>query len=174
MAVLGNTQRLVLRQFKASDADFVAKLLNTETFIRYIGDRGIRTAEDAEKYIAERIVSSYDANGFGMYLVALNDSDTSIGMCGLVKREELDSPDIGFAFLPEFEGKGYAYEAAMAVLKKDMLEYRLETVLAVTLLDNEKSNALLVKLGFRLRGKTSLYGVENNLYECLGTEAVAS
>src|SRR5215211_8957085 len=115
MTVL-ETERLFLRQFTVDDAQFVLTLLNEPSFLRYIGDKKVRNIEDARQYVLNGPVASYERNGFGLYLVELKDSHTPIGMCGLIKREELPDPDIGFAFLPEFCNKGFAFEAATAVL----------------------------------------------------------
>ena len=116
MTVL-ETERLSLRQFTVDDAQFILTLLNEPSFLRYIGDKQVRNLEDARQYILNGPVASYERNGFGLYLVELKESYTPIGMCGFLKREELPDPDIGFAFLPEFWSKGFAFEAAAAVLE---------------------------------------------------------
>ena len=116
MTVL-ETERLILRRFNVDDADFTLKLVNEPSFLRYIGDKKVRNPEDARQYILNGPVASYERNQFGLNLVELREAHTAIGMCGLLKREELSSPDIGFAFLPEFWNKGFAFEAATAVLR---------------------------------------------------------
>jgi RimJ/RimL family protein N-acetyltransferase len=144
------TERLSLRQLTVDDAQFILTLLNEPSFLRYIGDKQVRNLEDARQYILNGPVASYDRNGFGLYLVALKESYTPIAMCGFLKREELPDPDIGFAFLPEFWNKGFAFEAAAAVLQHAREKLGLQRVLAITSLDNEASIKLLQRLGFRL------------------------
>ena len=148
MTVL-ETERLLLRQITVDDAQFILTLLNEPSFLRYIGDKQVRNLEDAEAYIRNGPVASYERNGFGLYLVELRESYTPIGICGFLKRDELPDPDIGFAFLPEFWGKGFAFEAAAAVLEDARQRLRLQRILAITSLDNEASIKLLQRLGFR-------------------------
>src|ERR1044072_4986790 len=116
MTVL-ETERLSLRQFTVDDAQFILKLLNEPSFLRYIGDKQVRNLEDARQYLLNGPMASYERNGFGLYLVELRESYPPIGICGFLKREELPDPDIGFAFLPEFWSKGFALEAATALLQ---------------------------------------------------------
>ena len=111
------TERLVLRQVNINDADFILDLLNSKGWLQFIGDRNVRSLPDAEKYIADRIVKNYIDDGLGLYLVELKTSGTAIGLCGLIKRDTLDDIDIGFAFLPEYNGFGYAFEAAISTLQ---------------------------------------------------------
>jgi RimJ/RimL family protein N-acetyltransferase len=165
MKIVCETARLVIRQFNLNDAEFIVNLLNQESFIRYIADKNVRSIADAIKYLNNGPISSYQVHGFGLNLVQLKGTDEPIGMCGLLKRAELDHADLGLAFLPGFWGKGYAWEAADAVLKKGMAAHALSTILAVTLPDNVSSNSLLQKVGFRLTGTVALYGLQNNLYE---------
>src|SRR5574338_500168 len=141
------TDRLNLRHLSCDDAAFILRLLNEPSFIHYIGDRGVRTDEDACRYVLEGPMASYDRHGFGLYLVELKDSGTPAGICGLLKRGVLEDVDLGFAFLPEFWRQGFAFEAATAVL--DDAEHRgLMRVLAITSPDNEASIRLLGRLGF--------------------------
>jgi len=142
------TDRLILRQLTVDDAPFVLTLLNEPSFLRYIGDKKVRNLEDARQYMLNGPVASYEQNGFGLYLVELKESQTPIGMCGLVKREELPDPDIGFAFLPDYWNKGFALEAAAAVLRDARERLSLQRILAVTFLYNESSIKLLERLGF--------------------------
>ena len=144
-----DTDRLLLRRFNVDDAPFILTLLNEPSFLRYIGDKKVRNLEDARQYILNGPVASYERNGFGLYLVELRESYTPIGMCGFLKREELPDPDIGFAFLPEFWSKGFAFEAAAAVLEDARERLNLQRILAITSLDNEASIKLLERLGFR-------------------------
>lgn len=159
------TERLTIRQLNTDDVEFVVRLLNEESFIRYIADKQVRTTDDAVNYLRNGPISSYNNYGFGLNLVLLKGSNVPIGMCGLLKRDELDYPDLGYAFLPEFWGKGYAREAAVSVLREEMARYSLDVVQAVTLPDNLSSNELLKKVGFTLKGSMALYGLQNNLYE---------
>ena len=110
------TERLILRQLSIDDAEFIFELVNDPSWLRYIGDKGVRHLDDARQYILNRPVESYERNGFGLYLVALKASGTPMGMCGLVKRATLPEPDIGFAFRPDYWSKGYAFESAAAVM----------------------------------------------------------
>jgi RimJ/RimL family protein N-acetyltransferase len=147
MTVL-ETERLLLRRFTANDAQFILTLLNEPSFLRYIGDKKVRTLADAEQYILNGPVASYERNSFGLYVMELRESHTPIGMCGLLKREELLDPDIGFALLPGFWNQGFAFEAAFAVLNDASESLRLPRILAITSLDNDASIKLLERLGF--------------------------
>ncbi|CCN35093.1 putative Acetyltransferase [Vibrio nigripulchritudo SO65] len=160
--IVCETDHLIIRHYNLDDANFIIQLLNEEAFIRYIGDRQIRTIEAAQSYLS-RIIASYQEYGFGLNMVTLKDG-TPIGMCGILKRAELESPDLGYALLSSYWGHGYAEEAGSAVLANGSTEHNLSTILAVTLPDNQSSNRLLIKLGFELTGTQSLYGEENNLY----------
>ena len=131
------------------DAPFILTLLNEPSFLQYIGDKKVRNLDDARQYILNGPVASYERNGFGLNLVELRESHTPIGMCGLLKREELPDPDIGFAFVPAFWSKGFAFEAATAVLSDARERLKLQRILAITSLDNDASIKLLQKLGFR-------------------------
>lgn len=142
------TERLRLRRLNVDDAQFILTLLNEPSFLRYIGDKKVRNLDDARQYILNGPGASYEKHGFGLNLVELREPNTPIGMCGLLKREELPDPDIGFAFLPDFCNKGFAFEAATAVLHDARENLRLDRVLAITSLDNEASIKLLQRLGF--------------------------
>lgn len=143
------TERLILRQFSAEDAEFILELLNEPSFIQNIGDRGVRTLEDARSYISNGPAASYAKNGFGLYLVLLKETNESIGMCGLIKRQELDDVDIGYAFLPKFWSKGYAVEAASAVKAYARDVIGLKRVVAITDPANAGSIRVLEKIGLR-------------------------
>jgi RimJ/RimL family protein N-acetyltransferase len=155
MTVL-ETERLILRRLTTDDAAFIFRLVNEPSWLRFIGDKGVRTLDDARNYIRAGPIASYERFGFGLYLAELKGSGRPIGMCGLLKRDALDHPDIGFALLPEFWGQGYAYESAAAVMAfgKDVLG--LDRILAVTNPDNYSSMRLLEKLGLRGDGVVSL------------------
>lgn len=147
MVVL-ETDRLRLRHLTASDAPFIVALLNDPDWLRYIGDRGVRTDEQAVAYIESGPRRSYADRGFGLYLVERKTGGEAIGLCGLIKRDFLADIDLGFAFLPRFRGAGYAFEAAVGVLRYAGAALRLSRVVAITALDNEPSARLLQKLGF--------------------------
>ncbi len=131
-----------------ADDAFLLSVLNDPAFIRYIGDRGVRTQIEAQRYIQASMIASYQAHGFGMYLVAAKSDSQPIGICGLVKRPGLDDVDIGFAFLPEYCGRGYAYESARAVIRHAEDDFGLQRLVAITSPDNHASMSLLSKLGF--------------------------
>lgn len=149
MSVL-RTQRLVLREFTFEDDGFILELLNEPGFLRFIGDKGVRTLADARHYLQEGPMDSYRQNGFGLYAVCLGEA-APVGMCGLVNREGLDDPDIGFAFLSRHWGNGYAVEAAAAVLDHGRRLLELPRILAITSPDNWASIAVLEKIGFKFR-----------------------
>lgn len=150
------TERLILRWLSTEDAEFVLRLVNEPSWLRFIGDRGIRTIEDARAYILKGPVEMYRRLGFGLYLVELKEESVSIGICGLIKRDSLEDVDIGFAFLPEYWGRGYAYEAASAVITYGADAFELKRIVAITSADNESSAKLLNKLGFRFEGMIRL------------------
>ena len=152
------TKRLILRELNASDALFILRLLNEPSFLRFIGDKGVRNLDDARAYILNGPVASYKQNGFGLYLVQLKTNNTPIGICGLLKRETLADVDIGFAFVPEVWNQGYAFESADAVMiyAKDVL--KLTRIVAITDKDNEASGKLLEKLGLMFDRMIDLSG----------------
>lgn len=143
------TERLELRRFTADDAAFVLRLVNEPSFLRYIGDRGVRTLDDARRYIADGPVAGYERDGHGLMLVVRKADGAEVGMCGVLKRDALPEPDIGFSFFPEHWSKGYALESARAVMRHARESLRLGRILAITTQDNEPSMRLLGKLGFR-------------------------
>jgi ribosomal-protein-alanine N-acetyltransferase len=143
------TERLLLCQLSTEDADFILELLNEPSFIRNIGDRGVRTIEGANSYILNGPVASYAKNGFGLYLVKLQETDESIGMCGLIKRDTLEDVDIGYAFLPKFWSKGYAVESAQAVKEYAKNTIGLNRIVAIVDPQNEGSIRVLEKIGLQ-------------------------
>jgi RimJ/RimL family protein N-acetyltransferase len=143
------TERLVLRHLSPEDAGFILELLNEPSFIRNIGDRGVRTIEGANSYILNGPVASYTKNGFGLYLVKLKETDESIGMCGLIKRDTLEDVDIGYAFLPRFWSKGYAVESAKAVKEYGKNTVGLKRIVAIVDPENEGSIRVLEKIGLQ-------------------------
>lgn len=157
------TERTILREIVETDAEFILDLLNQPSFIKYIGDRNVRSVKEASEFIKNRYRKSYRDFGYGLYVVELKAEfsqseirnppseieNTPIGICGFVKRDSLPDADIGFAFLPQFCGKGYALESANAVMKYGRDVLGLRRVLAITSQDNESSGKLLEKIGFK-------------------------
>jgi RimJ/RimL family protein N-acetyltransferase len=141
------SDRLELREFGLGDDEFVLRLLNDAAFLRFIGDKGVRTLEDARTYIAQGPMESYRQHGYGLYLVSLRADGTPIGMCGLVKREGLEDADVGFAFLPQFHSQGYASESAAAVLDYGRRRLELKRIVAIAAADNHASIAVLERIG---------------------------
>src|SRR5579862_5296021 len=148
------TGRLGLRQLERTDAPFILKLLNEPSWLRYIGDKGVQTINDAERYIEDGPMSMYARLGFGLYLVESRQNGEPMGLCGLIKREALDDIDLGFAFVPRFWGQGYAHEAAAAVLSHAKRHLGIGRIVAITSPDNDASAKLLRSLGFTLEHKT--------------------
>lgn len=151
------TQRLRLRNYTLKDAPFVYELMNSQGWIQNIGNRNINSVEEAENYIQVNYFDSYEKYGYGPYLVTLKETGIPIGSAGLYKRENLDHPDIGFAFLPEFYNKGYAFEAANAVLQFALNKLQIKKIMAITLPTNNASIKLLKKLG--------LFEIGNYIYK---------
>ncbi|WP_242927798.1 GNAT family N-acetyltransferase [Pontibacter vulgaris] len=149
MKYILETERLRLREFILADTKFIIELVNTPGWIQYIGERNVKTDEQAVKYLENGPLKSYAQHGFGLYLAETKDDKKPIGMCGILKRDNLENPDIGFAFLPDFNGKGYAFEVASATLSYATNKLNLPTVLATVLPDNARSIKLLEKLGLR-------------------------
>ena len=150
------TDRLILRWQTVDDAPFIRTLLNDPSWLQFIGDRGVKTEEDARAYILNSSIDAYNRLGFGFYLTELKEGNTPIGMCGLIKRETLEDVDIGYALLPEYWGKGYAFEAASAVLTYGKDTLSLKRIVAITAEDNHASARLLEKLGLHLEGRVQL------------------
>ncbi len=157
------TERLLLYPLTTKDADFMLMLMNEPGFIKYVADRGLRTSADAAEYISQKIIPSYARFGFGLYRVDLKESKTAIGICGLVKRDTLEEVDIGFSILQRFCGKGYAFEAAAAVMRYGRNVLGLPRIVGVTAPDNRASIHLLEKLGLKRQRKIHLpgYGSES-------------
>lgn len=150
------TERLELRPLSDGDdgdVAFILRLLNEPSFLQYIGDRGVRTLDDARAYIRNGPMAMYARYGFGLLCVEMADTHTRVGICGLLKRDTLPDPDIGFAFLPEHWGKGYALEAAGAVMAWGRREHGLTRILAINSPGNEASIRVLDKLGMALTGQ---------------------
>jgi RimJ/RimL family protein N-acetyltransferase len=150
------TERLVLRQLCADDAEFIHQLVNEPAWLRYVGDKGVATVEDARDYILKGPVKMYTDAGFGLWLVERKDDRIPIGICGLIKRDSLADVDLGFAFLSVHRRQGHAFEAASATLSYAKKVLGLEKVIAIMSPDNDASARLLEKLGFHFERMTQL------------------
>ena len=162
------TERLILRWFDLDDAAFVFELVNDPDWLRHIGDKGVRDLDGARGYIANGPHASYARFGFGLWRVELKDGGTPIGLCGLLKRDTLDDVDIGYAFLPQFVGQGYAFEAAAATCRHAREALQLPRLIAIVSPDNQASIKLLEKLGLRFETTLKLRddGSDTALYGC--------
>jgi RimJ/RimL family protein N-acetyltransferase len=156
-----DTDRLVIRRLSLEDAPFILQLVNEPSWLRFIGDRGVRNLEDARRYLENGPLAMYARHGFGLYRVERKEDGAAIGMCGLIRRDTLPDVDIGYALFPRFWGHGYAHEAAAAVLEYGRKTVGLARVVAIVSPDNESSIKLLEKLGMtfermvRMPGDTS-------------------
>ena len=158
------TERLVLREMTAGDAAFVLRLVNEPAFLRYIGDRGVHTLDDARRYIADGPVAGYARDGYGLMRVERRSDGAALGMCGVLKRDTLPDPDLGFSFFPEYWSQGYALESARAILRHARGTLGLGRILAITTQDNEPSMRLLHKLGFRFERLVTMGDEELRLF----------
>jgi RimJ/RimL family protein N-acetyltransferase len=154
------TARLRLRRLTPEDAAFVLELLNEPGFLQFVGDRDVRTVEQARAYIVEVFAASYEALGFGLYHVSVTATGEAVGLCGLVKRAALSDVDVGFAFLERTWGRGYASEAAAAVLDYAYGTLKIPRVIGITAPDNWASMAVLQKVGLKPAGTVKLPGYE--------------
>ncbi len=148
MKILIETDRLRLVEAVPDDSLFILNLLNSPTWLEFIGDKGVKTEEDALTYIQKSLMDSYAKNGFGLYKVCLKDSMEPIGICGFLKRDYLPDPDLGFALLPKFEGSGFMLEATRAMMRYGASHLQFNTILAIVMPENVKSQRLLNKIGF--------------------------
>ncbi|MFY9464998.1 MAG: GNAT family N-acetyltransferase [Sediminibacterium sp.] len=156
------TERLLIRELSIVDAAFIFRLMNAPNWIRFIGDRNVKTVAEASNYISSKMIKSYRINGFGLYLVTLKITPEPMGICGLVKRDGLNHPDLGFAFLPQYEGKGYASEAAAAVLNYAGNTLHLKQVEGITTKNNSASVSVLEKAGMKYVKNIKLPGDESD------------
>ncbi len=157
------TQRLLLRKMSLADSDFILELLNTPKWHKYIGDYGIDTLEKASDYLRARVLPNYEKFGFGFYIIERLEDRVRIGNCGLAVREGLPTPDIGYSLLPQYEGQGYAFEAASATVEYAVNTHELEHISAITTVDNTRSRKLLNKLGMKFKKMTTLVGDNEEL-----------
>lgn len=162
--VVLETDRIVLRRLALADAPFVVGLLNEPSFLRYIGDRGVRNDEQARAYLRDGPLASYEKNGYGLWLVVRRAEGAPLGLCGLLRRDGLDAPDVGFALKPAYWRQGYAFEAARAVLDYGRGRLGLPRIVAIVQPDNAASARLLVKLGMQDAGTIRLGEEDLRLY----------
>lgn len=156
MNIISETERLLIREANLEDASFMVDLMNSEGWLKYIGERNVKSVPDAEKYIQERYMESYKLIGFGFWILIEKVSQKPIGLCGIVKRPFLEDVDLGYALLADYFGKGYAYEACKEVLILAKTKFNLTTLIAVLQADNKASVNLLKKLEFHYE-KDSLF-----------------
>ncbi|ALR32080.1 MULTISPECIES: GNAT family N-acetyltransferase [Chryseobacterium] len=157
------TERLLIRPMSLEDAEFILDLYNRPKFIQYIGDRNIKTVADAENYIKNKFLPQLEKLGYGNYLVLTKEGNHKIGGVGIFEREGLDVVDIGFSLLDEFEGKGYAYEAALKVKSIGMDDFGLKKISAITVKDNYSSQKLIEKLGLKFQKYVTIPGDDEEL-----------
>ena len=161
--VVLETERLSLRHAELEDAAFMLELVNEPSWLRFIGDRGVRNLEDARNFIDNGPRKMYAQHGFGLFVVERKNDAVPMGLCGLIRRETLPDVDIGFAFLPRFWGQGYAFEAAAATLRYAHGVQGLDRVVAIAKPDNESSDKLLRRIGLQLEGTIRLAGSDEDL-----------
>jgi ribosomal-protein-alanine N-acetyltransferase len=170
------TERLVLSQLSFDDAPFILELLNEPSFIKNIGDKKVRSIETACGYLSNGPMASYQQHGYGLYKVSLKKGHIPVGICGLVRRATLDDPDVGYAFLEKYHGRGFATESAGAVLKYGYGQLGLKRILAITSPDNEPSMNVLRKIGLRFERNVRLGDAqeESSLFVPAGTTQPSS
>lgn len=161
-----NTDRLKLLPLQITDAPFILELLNTPGWLKYIGDRNVHSLEAAKGYLINGPIKSYEINGYGLYRVGLSDN-TTIGLCGIINRETLPFPDLGFALLPQFEGKGYISEAALATKRYAITLLGIKKLCGITTIDNLASIRVLEKIGMKYIKKIQMPGGDDllNFYQ---------
>lgn len=157
------TSRLSLHEFEISDAPFLLEIMNQPDYHRYIGDRGLRTVADAETYIKEKLITEYKKRGFGFWLMRLKDGMSPVGFAGIIVRDELDEPDVGYAIHEDFAGNGYAEEATRGVLKYVTEFLRFPVICAITDPDNKASINVLIKCGFHFEKQALVFADEAEL-----------
>lgn len=154
--IITETERLRLRVIRLNDAAFYLQLVNQDSWIQNINDKGLRSVEQAEQAIRDGALALQAKQGFSFYVVELRESQTALGLCGLIKRDGLDDVDLGYAFLDEHAGQGYAVEAASAVVNFAQQQLQLPRLAAITSPDNQRSQRLLAKLGFVLQRQITM------------------
>ncbi len=157
------TERLLLKPVSVDDTVFIYELYNSPRFIEFIGDRNIRNKDDARNYIINRFIPQIEKSGYGNYVIVRKDDGQKIGSVGIFERDGLDVNDIGFSFLPEFEGKGFGFEAASALMEIAFKEFGLKKLSAITTDANISSRKLIEKLGLSFQKKIQLPNVDEEL-----------
>jgi len=160
---IAETSRLFISKITLKDSRFFLELVNTPHWLKYIGDRKINTVKDAKTYLRNVTLKSFTDFGFGFYKLQIKDTNKTIGICGLVKRKQLDDVEIGFALLPEYEGKGFGYEASLSVLELAKETFGLKKITAITLPTNISSIKLLEKLGLTFEKKVKPFEDDEEL-----------
>lgn len=162
--IIAETERLKISKFSIADAPFFLELVNCPNWIKYIGDRNTKTIEDAEKRIAEGHLKNYEIYGFGFYKLLLKEENNKpIGTCGLIKRYELDDVDLGFGFLPEYEGRGFGFESSVEIIKLAKNKFNLKKLAAISAPNNINSIKLLKKLGFNFEKNVKPFNDDEEL-----------
>ncbi len=154
------TPRLFLRRVTLEDADLMLSIWNDPAFVRFVGDRGVRTIEQAETAMTEGALSLFERYGYGPFCLVRKPDGTRVGICGLFRRDVLDDPDIGFALLPQYCGAGLAWEAAQAVVAHARDDLGLEVLTAIVAPANDASIGLIEKLGFSFERGITMPGEE--------------
>jgi RimJ/RimL family protein N-acetyltransferase len=149
MNYLFETERLKLRELTLDDTSFITELVNSPGWLKYIGERNVKTLAQAKAYLENGPIKSYRENGFGLWLVEKKENKISIGLCGILRRDQLELPDIGFAFLPAFTGMGFASEAAEATMVFARERLLLQKICAIVMPENNSSIRLLEKVGMK-------------------------
>ncbi len=164
-----------MRELELHDDEFIVRLLNEPSFLRFIGDKGVRTLSDAREYILNGPMDSYRRFGFGLYLTSLREGGIPVGICGLVKRDALPDVDVGFAFLSQYGSRGYATEAASAVLAYGSGKLHLRRIVAITTPENQASIAVLEKIGLKFERmiKLSADGPQLRLFGPVSRDAAS-
>lgn len=157
------TESLTIDCLNTSDTDFIITLLNSEGWLHFIGDRKVKDTSDALNYLNTGPLKSYRENGFGLYKVSLTKTNIPIGICSLLQREYLDRPDIGFAFLPDYQNQGFAFESAEAIIKYCKEELKILNLAALCMQSNIRSINLLKKLGFSYDREQPIANSTNSL-----------
>ncbi len=157
------TERLTLRQMDISDAVFLVNVMNTPKWLKFIGDRNVHSEEDGVKYITDRVLSQYERLGYSNFTVIRKSDGAKVGVCGLYDRPGLEGIDIGFAFLPEYEGMGYGFEAASKIKDAAFNVFEIPKLCAITSKENVASQRLLEKIGLKPMGAIVLPGEEEEV-----------
>lgn len=170
-----STPRLYLSYFlPTSDAhvDFIFELFNSPSFIAAVGDTGMTTRDLARGRI-QAFVNTHEKIGYGQYLISLKPDNSSsfylsnatpIGAVSLLLREGFYSvPDIGFAITPSEHGKGYASEAATALMEYARKEHGVTQFTGYTRPGNIGSRKTMEKCGLKFWGEMKLRRFEGRV-----------